>query len=1435
MSDRGGITQDVLLRIRATNQATADFRSIEAAIKGVAEALDAQTAAAARGEVKERELAATTRQMAAALNELKRLAGQVETYSNFEKVIAGAQRSLDGARTALDKYQTSAMSAGVVTQAQAEKINQLTASVTKHEQNLVKTEKSYADLGAQLRKAGIDTSNLTAAVQQMGAAFDTGQHVVQTLSNAQLNYAANTKTATAATEAQKAAEEALRAEQEKRAQAGRDAAGRLQAAQGEGQAAREARAKELEASAASARARVAGEREAAEVTARLQKDNAESAERYLQKQRQQRMAAIREEISADLRASNEKRDAAQKAITDAADAARKRDREALDRFYKWRDERIAGTKKVAEEEAKPVVRAGLPEQTRRTDALGRVGRGEGQQAGLFGLRPYEWTNFGYQINDITTGLASGQHAAQIFAQQGLQIVQIFGTRLLPILPQVTLAVTALTVAFGALGRAFREVESIRDFRAEMTSNVNAVGYNIDNLVKIQKQIRDMGVSWSDAGKMIKTAMADAVGEGRIAQMAQLAEDIHKRYGTDVVEAMQKAVRAFDGTSDSIAKFAATHNLLDAPSLNRIRNLIAEGHAQEAMTFALDRMSERMRGAAKEGASPLDETIKNLRNTWDNLMVTLSKSEFAQAVVRGFDRVIGKVNETITGLDDLIKKWNDWKKTSETTTQPVLERGLIPEYIKAAREIGEEDDARRARGEKGLTFTERLAAAWKRVEENAQKAGEAIGNVPSGGTVPAANLPALSGESRFSAGKLPVDTETLKTLARLLAEASQSLPAGYRVEAISTERPGATVRGTGQLSEHGFGRAIDVRIVDAAGNAVPGSMGRPTELYTQLDAAMAAAAKKYGVGPLAVGSTFGSRPDAGHYSLYGSEAVQNAARRGVATLGALGTPQPAGTGPVKTGPTEEQKADRDKELIASREQERIDRAATREAARQAELAKVTREEREKAGTAAQQNEAIARRMSAFDVKQLTETLAEESERQRERIDNVKHYQEAAVAAEKAVADARARNANLNYQEIDTIRKRAFAAETDRLNRLDQEQERLKGLQRTVAGLQRGLDTKNSTELAKALEAVELKYQGIYDQQKKVEEQATDATRAQVQAQTALIKQAEEREKAEAAIESARKQAQISVQTRSTIESTYQKLIEDGQISIQEGQDKIREGYEATAPAIQAAIDKLKELVATNENLSPERVAEYTAEIKKLESEIKYVDPEIKGLKKTISESITDNASKAFDTVAEAIGGVIAKTKSWKDVWTSLRTAAGEFFAGVLKDIATYIIKAQLAKAVSSFMPGLNLGGLFGTGTTAAAGGAATAAAPAATSTALVAVVHGGGVIGNDNLPMRRAPAHWFANAPRYHKGYVVGLNPDERAAILQKGEEVVTADNPRHVRNWAAAKPTQQNMNIRNVLVMDEQMIPQAMAGSHGERTTMAHVTKNIATIRQMVR
>jgi phage-related minor tail protein len=75
-------------------------------------------------------------------------------------------------------------------------------------------------------------------------------------------------------------------------------------------------------------------------------------------------------------------------------------------------------------------------------------------------------------------------------------------------------------------------------------------------------------------------------------------------------------------------------------------------------------------------------------------------------------------------------------------------------------------------------------------------------------------------------------------------------------------------------------------------------------------------------------------------------------------------------------------------------------------------------------------------------------------------------------------------------------------------------------------------------------------------------------------------------------------------------------------------------------------------------------------------------------------------------------------------------------------------------------------------------------------------HSGGVVGGGVSAMSRAvsPAI-FGMATRYHTGGIAGLKPDEVPAVLRKGEEVLTADDPRHRNNGGGAGINNLNISI----------------------------------------
>lgn len=116
--------------------------------------------------------------------------------------------------------------------------------------------------------------------------------------------------------------------------------------------------------------------------------------------------------------------------------------------------------------------------------------------------------------------------------------------------------------------------------------------------------------------------------------------------------------------------------------------------------------------------------------------------------------------------------------------------------------------------------------------------------------------------------------------------------------------------------------------------------------------------------------------------------------------------------------------------------------------------------------------------------------------------------------------------------------------------------------------------------------------------------------------------------------------------------------------------------------------------------------------------------------------------------------------------------------------------------------------------------------AAAASMSVGVKHAGGVIGQGG-PTRRVNPLVFAGAPRYHDGGIVGLKPDERPAILQTGERVLS-----RAQNAAYQNGQGQGGGTRIINVIDPGLVQDYMTSASGERTILNVIERNAGTVRQ---
>lgn len=200
-----------------------------------------------------------------------------------------------------------------------------------------------------------------------------------------------------------------------------------------------------------------------------------------------------------------------------------------------------------------------------------------------------------------------------------------------------------------------------------------------------------------------------------------------------------------------------------------------------------------------------------------------------------------------------------------------------------------------------------------------------------------------------------------------------------------------------------------------------------------------------------------------------------------------------------------------------------------------------------------------------------------------------------------------------------------------------------------------------------------------------------------------------------------------------------------------------------------------------------------ELRSLISNVKNDFNELRTVGAEIGQALSDN-------ILNGIDGIISGTKSMGDAF---------------RDMARQVV-SELLKIYAKQLLVKSLEGLSGVG-----GGLGSLA-----SGALSAFFHQGGIVGQASGMRRIVDPAIFNNAVKYHTGGVVGLQPNEVPAVLQKGEEVLTANDPRHRDNLNGGGATAQPQAVNITNSIDGQSVVDAFEGNGGDRVIMNVIRAN---------
>lgn len=272
-------------------------------------------------------------------------------------------------------------------------------------------------------------------------------------------------------------------------------------------------------------------------------------------------------------------------------------------------------------------------------------RGEKQEVTAFGLKPWQLTNLGYQVNDVVSGLAMGQRPLQVFAQQAGQLAQIWPGVMVALAKGIPIiaGVTAALSPFIAAALRMREAsESLNYFQKQLAVSADGSNYSAKGLADITARITELGIASEDARKLVSGFVKQGIKASEFQQYAEMAKQLDAITGDGIVDSGEKISKALSGTSKTVRELDEELNFLTADQLESIYAMEKSGDKAGALALAQDALASRLK-AAREESTNWTEAMKAMGEAWDSL-VTIAQN---------------------TGLIDwMAKEWNQFGKDIE---------------------------------------------------------------------------------------------------------------------------------------------------------------------------------------------------------------------------------------------------------------------------------------------------------------------------------------------------------------------------------------------------------------------------------------------------------------------------------------------------------------------------------------------------------------------------------------------------------------------------------------------------------------------------------------------------------------------------------------------------------------------------------------------------
>lgn len=297
-------------------------------------------------------------------------------------------------------------------------------------------------------------------------------------------------------------------------------------------------------------------------------------------------------------------------------------------------------------------------QKQRLGSGSKSAKGDTQDVEIYGLKPWQMTNLGYQINDVVSGLAMGQRPMQVFAQQAGQIAQIWPKVMVTLvrsIPQI-LGLTAAFAPFIAAALRMKEAgDTLKYFNQQLAFQANGGEFSAKGLTQIALGLQAIGVAADDSRTMVSGFMKQGIKSSQFSELGAMSKALAAFSGKTIIEEAERLGKAFGGSTDEIIKLDEELNFLTADQLASVLAMKQSKDAAGAAAIAQEALSKKLQDAKAKG-STWGDTMRTMGEAWNSLVKLAERTGiigFLADEFQKFGRDVDKLAKEFKELADAI--------------------------------------------------------------------------------------------------------------------------------------------------------------------------------------------------------------------------------------------------------------------------------------------------------------------------------------------------------------------------------------------------------------------------------------------------------------------------------------------------------------------------------------------------------------------------------------------------------------------------------------------------------------------------------------------------------------------------------------------------------------------------------------------------------------